>query len=100
MSEESLAWKLAVLHKGLCVVTGNRPEQSHHVVTRQKLRKIGREDAWWDARNGVPVTTRAHQRHHSRHAPIPLSSLPPEALEFAAEVLGDAAPDYLRRFYA
>lgn len=57
--------------------------QAHHIVPRQQCRKHGAPE--WDARNGVPITKRRHERHHSRIEPIHRSELPLEVFEFLAE---------------
>lgn len=99
--ESSAAWHKNVLHKrdaalwaaedyGL-LVDGDKPLhlrpqphlQAHHIIPRQQCRKHGVPE--WDSRNGVPVTKRRHERHHSRVEPIHRSELPDEVYDFLAE---------------
>ena len=76
---------------------GARATALHHVCYQQHVRKHGGELD--DARNLIPLCYDHHRRHHSRHEVIPQSSLPPAAVEYAHELLGDAAGDYLNRYY-
>jgi 5-methylcytosine-specific restriction endonuclease McrA len=69
--------------------------RSHHVIYRQHL-PVDKE---WDPRNAMPVCDPCHERHHNASRRIPLSALSEENLEFASEVLGEAAPYYLERRY-
>lgn len=77
---------------------GGAAEQLHHVIYQQHVKRYGGDLS--DPRNFMPLTYDCHRRHHSRHAVIPRSALPTAALEFADELLGDYADDYLRRRYA
>jgi 5-methylcytosine-specific restriction endonuclease McrA len=69
----------------------------HHVVYRQHVR-VERGDEW-DPRNAMPLCNSCHMSHHRRGRVIPLSKLPDLAYEFAGELLGRAAYDYLARRY-
>lgn len=69
----------------------------HHVVYRQHVRREGGDE--WDPRNALPLCDSCHSRHHRRSRVIALSVLPASALEFASELLGAYAFDYLRRYY-
>lgn len=77
---------------------GARAVQEHHVIYRQELRR--RRGDMKDRRNLIPLCLRCHERHHSRIAPISLSNLPDEVFDFAYELMGPAAYDYLGRHYA
>jgi hypothetical protein len=97
---------------------GQRAVQLHHVVYRQELRRICREDerrsgsgmryrplrlseVRADERNLVPVCAACHERHHRRGVPLRLHMLPDSVFEFAVELMGaGAAFEYLRRRYA
>lgn len=70
----------------------------HHIVYRQHLASAGGD--MWDLRNGLTCCTSCHMSHHRRGAVIPVALLPDDALAYAAETLGVAAYDYLRRYYA
>lgn len=82
---------------GECVV------HRHHCVYRQHLRnaksKRTAKDLEADERNLVPVAFACHGNHHSRSKPYGLAMLPDSVFEFAAEVLGTRASNYLRRRY-
>ena len=95
------AWHAAVIHKRDAalwtaedypmLVNGEKPIhlrpasglQAHHIISRQECRKHGVPE--WDARNGVPVTKRRHERHHSRVEPITRCELPDEIYSFLAD---------------
>lgn len=77
--------------------------QPHHVVYRQECRRRGAPE--WDPRNVlrvciVPITG-CHYRHHdgTQGTPITTAKLTDDNIEFAFEVLGVYAVDYLRRHY-
>lgn len=81
-----------------------RAVHRHHVVSRQELKRhaTGRQLAALlrDERNLVWLAFDCHltgQENARRR--LPLGVLPDAAVAFAAEVLGVAAYDYLRRFY-
>lgn len=73
--------------------------RAHHVVYAQEVRR--RRGAMHDTRNALGVCDPCHVAHHAGRRPLPLASLPREALEFAGELLGSPfAEDYLTRRYA
>lgn len=82
--------------------------QLHHAVTRQELRRIAnkRNDGTKylvlaaDPRNLVPVALACHGNHHSKSRPYTLAVLPDSVYEFAAELMGPRAFNWLRRYYA
>jgi hypothetical protein len=76
---------------------GQRSVHRHHAVYRQELRKHGGDPN--DPRNLVPVAFDCHGAHHSGAKRLLLSMLPDSVYEFAGEVLGEAAPGYLARYY-
>lgn len=95
--EAAHAWKQAVLVSGPCAVTGRTPTVAHHAVPQRVLRERGLgEHARWDVRNGIPLESRAHERHHSRHRPILMSELPAAVFDFAEDY---GLVEYLRRTY-
>lgn len=92
--ETSAAWYMNVIHKrdaalwtaeDYPAVVGTEPLQlqAHHIVPRQQCRKHGAPE--WDTRNGMPVTKRRHERHHSRVEPIHRTELPDEVFLFLAD---------------
>lgn len=89
-------FRAAVFAKGSCLC-GASPTDPHHVVYQQHLRG---EHPLWDPRDGVPLCRPCHEAHHNGSRRVPCSRLPDEALEFAFEVLGAYASDYLTRRYA
>lgn len=60
--------------------------QSHHVVEKAKLKRIGRFDLLWDRRNRMRVCTWRHERHTSGFERIPLALVPAAARAFAREL--------------
>jgi 5-methylcytosine-specific restriction endonuclease McrA len=71
---------------------------AHHVVTQQHVRRAGGDV--WDPRNAMRLCTPCHGAHHSRQRPIPYSAVPPDAWDFATELLGrDGAEAFFARYY-
>lgn len=66
-------------------------QDAHHVIAAKTLKKLGLHEHLWDPRNGIPLGSirggacHCHESHENRMHPIPLSKLPPAALEFARE---------------
>ena len=85
--ERASAWRSAVMRAsdGRCVVTGKNAGAAHHVIPKHLLKKHDLHAHLWDARNGIAVTTRVHDRHHAGLELIPASCLPASVYEFAAE---------------
>jgi 5-methylcytosine-specific restriction endonuclease McrA len=98
LREKMAAFKEAALY-GRCAACGEFPHPlrtaAHHVVYRQHVPV----EMAWDPRNSMPLHDDCHERHHNASRRIPLSALSEENLEFASEVLGEAAPYYLERRY-
>ena len=71
----------------------------HHVILEQELVRRGLDpDA--DLRCGMALCRDCHDAHHAGGAgQIPIRRLRDETLDFAFEVLGPYAYDYLRRRY-
>jgi hypothetical protein len=74
-----------------------RSVHSHHVIYEQELRNRGLPI--FDRRNCMAICKTCHERHHTRARIIPVASIADETLEYAFEVLGLYAYDYLRRVY-
>lgn len=83
---------------GRCIITGTRADghddphfEAHHPLPKRELRARGLHGHVWDARNGVWLVERVHERHESGTARIPRERLPVAVWEFAAEMdaLGD-----------
>lgn len=92
---EASVWREDVLRStdGRCAVTGVSSRdihvgyiECHHVLSRQQLRRHGHGDKVWDARNGIPLAPRVHERHTLAVERVPRASLPVAAEEFAAEL--------------
>lgn len=77
-----------------CLAKG---EHEHHVIYRQVLRKRGLDE--FDPRNAMKLCVSCHSSHHRRGKIIPTSALLDRHIEYAFEVLGIYAMDYLRRYY-
>jgi hypothetical protein len=92
---------LAAQAQRVCARPGCRSTEfagGHHVVYQQELNRIGRSDALWDKRNALRVCPGCHPNHHGLHQ-LPLTCLSNANYEFAFEVLGVRAFDYLRHHY-
>lgn len=76
---------------------GSRGLSLHHIVYRQHVRRASGDV--WDPRNALTLCDCCHLAHHRRGRLIPTSVLPDAALDFAFELLGPAAFDYLTRRY-
>jgi len=80
---------------------GPIPWDAHYVVEKQKLKAIGRTDLLWDHRNAMRLCKHpCHATHTNAHERVKLSALSNDNFNFAFEVLGAAAYDYLRERYA
>jgi hypothetical protein len=82
-----------------CLMCGTtRRLQIHHVVFEQHVRAEGGDP--WDPRDGVTLCLACHvSTHKAGRKPLALWMLPDAAIEFAAELYGPGAYDYLRRRY-
>ena len=72
-------------------------EHEHHVVYEQHVRANGGDR--WDPRNALRLCVSCHSSHHHRGRVLPLVALRDANLQFAFELLGAGAYDYLRRYY-
>jgi 5-methylcytosine-specific restriction endonuclease McrA len=94
------AWKRP--RWGSCQVCGKKGWLvRHHVVYRQVVEREGGDP--WDLDNSMFLgrDCRCHGRQHSKHTRLPLEAVPPDAVQFARELLGDdRAREYLARQYA
>lgn len=84
---------------GRCKAPGctRRAVHLHHVVYKQEVgRRGGDTDA---AANYLPLCFQCHGDHHGGNDKLPLRVLPDEAIEWAFDLLGAYAYDYLRRKY-
>lgn len=80
-----------------CAVCGSSDRlQLHHVVYEQNVRRAGGNP--WDPRDSLTTCIRCHCGHHHGSG-ITLMLLRDENFDFAFELLGAAAYDYLRRHY-
>lgn len=79
-----------------------RTWDAHHVVEKQELRNRGLDV--WDPRNALRLCGKfgptCHGQHTNAAERVPLSALTDENIEFAFDVLGAFAYDYLKRRYA
>lgn len=99
-AEFARRFKLAAWEQGVCAVTGKGGGWSaHHVVYRQHLEDRGL--FVWDPRDALRVMVKPHLDHHNRvkGKVIKTKMLTDDNIAYAAEVLGDYAPTYLRMHY-
>jgi hypothetical protein len=75
--------------------------EAHHVVEKSWLKRHGfGPSIIWDPRNSLRVRPDVHRRHTNRSKPIPIACLLPQNIEFAFEVMGPTADEYLHRMYS
>lgn len=74
--------------------------EAHHVVEASELKRRNRFDVLWDERNALRLTPDVHRRHTNRMEPVPLRCLTQDNIDFAFEVLGASARDYLATKYS
>lgn len=84
---------------------GRRGGHDHHVIYRQELRRRASLERSYraletDRRNVVPVAFDCHGGHHSGARRLRMHVLPDAVFEFAGELMGSAAYDYLAARYA
>lgn len=72
------------------------PIQGHHVVSKQKLKRLGHTDHLLDKRNRLGVCEHRHEQHTTGHKPIPRWALPASVFEFTEEL---GLTWYLDRYY-
>jgi hypothetical protein len=88
----------AAWNQKVCAVTGKAgPWHPHHVVYEQHLRD--RNLPIYDGRNALRVNPQAHWAHHKSRPKIKTSQLLDVNIDYAFDVLGPYAADYLRRYY-
>lgn len=103
LRERKRAFLEAARGQCVCAACGATDSfDAHHVLYRQHLRDIGFDE--WDARNALRLCDRysrrrCHPRHHARGTVVRLAVLTDENIDYAFEVLGPYAADYLRRHY-
>lgn len=109
-------WKATVCHrKAVCAVCGRGPEpgnplDAHHVTEKRTIKRYvsglrlpEREEQevlrrlLYDARNGMAVHKREHERHTNAVERIPLRCVTSKHRQFAAEV---GAAHLIERYYA
>lgn len=98
------SFKEEARYQAVCAVCGRAGSfDAHHVVERQWLSQHGKPE--WDARNAMRLCdrwteSRCHERHTSGSWKIALTCLSDGHYDYAYEVMGPAAYDYLGRHYA
>lgn len=70
---------------------------AHHVVEKKYLKKHGLP--LFDPRNALRLCESCHSRHTTASQRIPMESLRDENIDYAFEILGAYAYDYLHRYY-
>ncbi len=104
---DRVAFQRAAWEQRSCAVTddardfdenGRKNWEAHHVVEARWLRARGH--FLWDPRNSLRLRPDVHAAHTSRMKPIPMSCLTDENIEYAFELMGVVAIDYLERLYA
>jgi hypothetical protein len=73
------------------------PWHGHHVVYEQEVRRLGGDVN--DKRNVLRLCPECHGNHHGRSRPVLLTCLTDANYEFAFELMGSRADDYLRSKY-
>lgn len=81
----------------VCALTGQAGAfHAHHAVRASDVRRAGGDP--WDIRNALRLSIRVHFNHHGIYK-LPIGVLTDENIEFAYEVMGPAAYDWLSRYY-
>lgn len=103
------SFRLEARFQAVCAACGKaQPYHAHHVVDQAILRnRCGlRGNALYDTRNALRLCQalgdpgcRCHFQHEGRMRVVKTKELTDGNVEYAFEVLGDYAPDYLRREY-
>lgn len=94
---------LAAQFQAVCFICGKPGDfHAHHVVDKQLLRReYGRTgDALYDTRNAMRLHRHCHFQFENSRIEIPLKKLKDEMIEYAVEVMGLRAYDYLKRYYS
>lgn len=100
------AFKQAAWEQRACAVTGDTADvmedgskgwEAHHVVEKRWLKANFKP--LWDWRNALRLRPDVHGQHTTRMKPVPLRCLTDENIQFAFEVMGYMAYDYLTRLY-
>lgn len=85
---------VAEMHGDRCLITGRGAQQAHHIVEARVLRRelqaiVEHKELrriLTDPRNGLPLTTRAHDLHTNWVKRIPKAALPESVFEFTEEL--------------
>lgn len=95
--QEAAEWRRAAVEAGVCAICSRvwPLPAGHHVIYRQHC-PTGRK---WDLANMLPVCDLCHEAHHNGLRRIDRGDLTEANLQFANDVLGAGAGDYLRRRY-
>ncbi len=72
--------------EGRCAISGDWAQDAHHIIPQQSLKWRNLHAHLWDARNGIPLSRRVHERHTTAVERIRRDQLPEAAHEFAAEL--------------
>ncbi len=87
-------------YQRVCAVCGSPGTfEAHHVVAKQRLKRMGRLDVLHDPRNALRLCPGCHGGHTCGAKPIPTERLTPDNIRFMCEVLGTAGQNYLERHY-
>lgn len=77
-----------------CVVCGTLDGvQSHHAVSKQRLRRLGLVRYMWCPLNAVPLCKRDHERETTAHRRVTRVELPARVFEFVVLVLEETGVD-------
>lgn len=82
-------WREGLVCCEVCPYEGTAcsgPIQGHHVIGRQKLKRLGLTDFLLDKRNRLGVCEYRHEQHTTGYKPIPRAVLPQAVFEFAEEL--------------
>lgn len=100
------SFRLEARSQRVCAICqGTGSFHAHHVVDKAKLRRYGKTgNALYDTRNALRLcegldTKRCHFQFENRRVTLTTKMLLDENIEYAAEVLGPYAVDYLRAEY-
>lgn len=101
MDPERYEFHMEAQKQRVCQQEGCRntwPWHPHHVVYEQEVKRVNPAMVS-DRRNCLRLCPDCHANHHGRSRPVKLTCLTDANYEFAFELLGERAFDYLRSKY-
>lgn len=85
---ETTEWAREARRRGRCAFCGETRGwlQGHHVIPKQRLKRLGLHAHLWDQRNMMVLCSICHARHEVAFRRLPRALLTSDNEEFAAEL--------------